>query len=139
MNENGENPEVETGGRGEEWQRGNGNPRREAKLIERLSRRKDWQIPEGAFERLPVELYLMATDRELGPDGQAVPVKQSPRTKLAAARALTAMHGQNQSNDPAPQQVDHTHAVQIVLPHNGRDDPPPDAVIEGEPNGNGKG
>lgn len=75
---------------------------RDVRLIERAVRR-GWKLPEGLMERLPEAMQKIALAKR----------GMSPRNKIAATKALIAMHGQNQADDPAPQKMEHTGLIQI--------------------------
>lgn len=80
-----EQPETHGGG-GKFFERRD-NVRSDARLIEQAARNK-WNIPAAAFDVLPSQVVRMAVDPN-----------EAPRNRLAAARAVIAMHGQNQGDE----------------------------------------
>lgn len=68
--------------------------------------RKGWNIPPDIMESLPATIAELM---ETGDD----------RTKIAAAKVLLAMHGQNQRDKPAVKRVRHLHQLGTLPPVNG--------------------
>jgi hypothetical protein len=79
---------------------------RDVRLIERLSKLPDWEIPEFAMKRIPEELTLIATGKH--PDHQDEQ-GASVRAKVSASRVIATMYGQVQKNHEEPQQHEHRH------------------------------
>lgn len=80
--------QPETHGGGGKFFERRDNVRSDARLIEQAARNK-WNIPAAAFDVLPAQVVRMAVDPN-----------EQPRNRLAAARAVIAMHGQNQGEQP---------------------------------------
>lgn len=72
--------------------------------------RERWELPEQLYRILPLELLRLVTAR----DKLGNPIEQ-PRTRVAAARVLAVLHGQNQKADPAPQTHIHAHAHAVTI------------------------
>jgi len=73
---------------------------RDCRLAERVVR-QNWQIADHGFVELPTAMLNVALGR--GP----------LRARIAAARAVISMHGQNQANNPAPLKHEHTGSVDV--------------------------
>jgi len=78
---------------------------RDIRLVEKLTRRRDWEISDVAFERLPNEILLIALNRTMDGGVADYPLRE----RLSAARTLAHMNRQNQANHPVPQQHEHAH------------------------------
>jgi hypothetical protein len=74
---------------------------KEPRLLERATR-QGWKMPEGIMDRLPESMKDVALNK-----------KASHRNRIAAARVLTVMHGQNQADDPAPQTHRHEGVIDV--------------------------
>ena len=62
----------------------------DARLLERAIK-QGWNIPDAVFSAAPEAMAQLMDSKE-----------QSPRTRIAAVKALTVMHGQNQqAGEPA--------------------------------------
>jgi hypothetical protein len=64
--------------------------------------RQGWRLPEGIMERLPAAMFAVVTGK-----------RTSHRNKIAAARVLVAMHGQNQADNPTPQRYSHEGFIDV--------------------------
>jgi hypothetical protein len=103
---NGKKPSKDKGGQGAELSPltpvlSPSTSREDAKLVG-LAVRKGWKLPEGVMERLPQAMADVAFTK-----------KGTHRNRIAAARVLVSMHGQNQADDPAPQKHEHSGLVSI--------------------------
>lgn len=79
--------ELLTPGQSDRWVRSN------LKLIGRAVR-ENWQLRKEAYTVLPDSLLDLALDKDL-----------EVKNRLLAARIVVSMHGQNQADDPADQNV----------------------------------
>lgn len=61
--------------------------------------RNNWDIPAHVLESLPAEV------------AEIIGTAKDPRTRIAAAKVLVAMFGQNQKAKPVTQRVKHTHTL----------------------------
>jgi hypothetical protein len=83
---------------------------RDIRLIEKLARRRDWNISDVAFDLLPNELLLIALNKTK--TGQAA--EYPTRERLSAARTIAHFNRQNQDNHPLPSL--HLHAEVDIDP-----------------------
>lgn len=60
--------------------------------------RHRWHIPEQLYTALPMQLAALLA-------------KGTPREKIAAAKVLAQIHGQNEADNPIQVQHAHIHAV----------------------------
>jgi len=80
--------------------------RRDLRMLERAVRQQ-WAIDDRAFSQLPNAMLLIALDRE-----------RDDRSRIAAARVITTMHGQNRDDakPAAPNELHlHQHAGNQTL------------------------
>jgi len=80
------------------------NERRDLRMLERAIKQK-WNIDDRAFAALPTAMLAIALD-----------AKREDRSRIAAARVITTMHGQNQDEGkPAGDQHLHLHNEQTLV------------------------
>ena len=68
------------------------NGARDTRLIEKLAKNPEWEIPPLAFQTVPAAMVRVVHGR----DEKGQPAKYSTRNRIAAARVVGLFHGQNQ-------------------------------------------
>lgn len=89
-----------------------------ASRLEQRAVKQRWPVKDEYKEAVVKRMAMLVADPQ-----------SKPRTQVAAARVIVAAENQNMQDEhkQKPDLVEHSHAVQVYLPHNGRDDRP-DAI-----------
>lgn len=107
----------------------------DVQIIQHLLERKDWQIPDEAYELIPKKMTLVAINKKREA-GHVVDAEHSADTCIRAAGLLARLSRENRQRlisaarlvqiNQGKQADQHTHIhrdnVLIVIPHNDRDD-----------------